>query len=129
MHTNDNIDPKYRALAAHFNVTCDEGETLEDKIEETRYGSEEYTVEGEPGEYRVLTSSERDEAIEQACDSYIDECILPEIPEAYRGYFDSAAWKRDVDFGGEGDSMISSYDGSVHEQQIDGEWYYIIRVN
>lgn len=114
-----------RALAAHFGLTG----ALDEQIRQTPYDNDVYEVDGEDGEYRVLTSAERDEAIEQAIESYIDECILPELPEAYRNYFDSAAWKRDVLLGGEGDSMIAPYDGSAHEECIDGEWYYIIRVN
>jgi hypothetical protein len=114
-----------RALAVHFNLKG----KLDEQIEQTSYDADVYTVEGEPGEYRVLTSSERDEAIDQARDSWIEEFILPKIPEEYRTYFDCEAWKHNEDCNGSGDEMISSYDGNVHEEVVDGEWYYIIRVN
>ncbi len=88
-----------------------------------------FTVMGEQGEYAVLDSDERDRAVRAACESYIDECILPEIPEVYRNYFDSAAWIRDVRLSGDDDSMISPYDRCVNEQCINGVWYYVIRTN
>lgn len=115
-----------RALAAHFSLKGN----LEEQISQPHaYDSDVYAVEGEPGEYRVLTSEERDEAINAAVEPYIDDVILPETPEAYRGYFDSASFRRDIDCAGEGDSMISPYDGNVHEECVDGEWFYIIREN
>lgn len=33
-------------------------------------------------------------------DDYIDECILPEIPDMYRYYFDNEAFGRDVRYEG-----------------------------
>lgn len=111
-------DPKIQALAAHFSVS-------EEEISESH---DEYTVESEPGEYRVLTSDEADEAWEESLESYIDECILPECPEPVRSYFDREAWKHDAKHDGRG-HCLSSYDGEEHEVKIDGEWYYIYRVN
>lgn len=109
-----------KALALHFNVS-------KETIEETGYGSETYTVESEPGEYRVLTDSERDDAISEALDSYLNDCILPELPEVAQNYFDRDAWKRDSEHDGAG-HILSSYDGEEHEEKIDGEWYFIYRV-
>lgn len=113
------------ALAARLDVYWFQIEELEGDF----YGAPTFEIDSEPGEYAVLTPEERDSAIDAACDNYIDEAILPEIPEAYQSYFDSAAWKRDVRLGGFDDSMISTYDGCVSEQQIDGEWYYVVRTN
>jgi hypothetical protein len=109
---------KIKALAAHFNVS-------EDEISESH---DEYTCESEPGEYRVMTDDEADEAWDEYLTSYIDDCILPEVPEAFRNYFDEEAWKRDAKFDGRGHSL-SPYDGNEHEVKIDGEWFYIYRVN
>lgn len=111
-------DSKILAIAAHLSVPAD-------TIDETKYDT--YAADG--CEYRVLTSQERDDEIEAQIENYIEECILPEIPEAYRGYFDTDAYKRDVHCNGEGDSFISSYDGAAHESKVDGEWYYVIRVS
>lgn len=44
-------------------------------------------------------------------------------------YFDNAAYKRDVDLWGDGDRLISPYDGFVHEARVDGHWYHIVRVS
>ena len=81
-------------------------------------------VEGE--DLLVLTDSEADELWEEYLDSYIDECILPELPEMAQRYFDAEAWKRDAKHDGRGHSL-SSYDGEEHEYKVDGEWIYIYR--
>lgn len=99
-----------------------------EETDETTYGyGQGYSVDG--AEYVVLTDTERDRAIHNAVESYIDDCALPEIPEHLRSYFDYEKFRRDVDFAGEGDGMISPYDGACHEGQIDGEWFYIVRVS
>lgn len=59
------MDARIEALAAHLNITPDteEGETLEDLIEESSYTSNEYEAEGNT--YLVLTDEEADEAVAQ----------------------------------------------------------------
>ena len=74
----------------------------------------------------VLTESERDERWNECLDNYIDECILDELPEQYRPYFDDEKWKRDARFDGAGVSL-AGWDHQEHEYQIDGEWIYIYR--
>ncbi len=114
-----------RALAAHFNLTG----ALDEQIEQTGHNSDLYTVEGEPGEYLVLTDSEADDMADQQLESYIDECVLTEIPAAYQSYFNREVWKRDALISDGRGHFISGYDGEEHEVQIDGEWFYIYRVN
>lgn len=116
----EQFDVKVLALAAHFGV---------EPTEIAELSTNTFEVASKPGEYVVYTSDERDAAVSEAVDNYIDEVILPELPEAYRGYFNAEAFKRDVGFGGDEDGMISPYDGSVNEQQVDGAWYFIIRSN
>jgi len=111
-------DPKLRALAIHLRCDINKLTTTSDDSR-FEYGSEEYMV---------LTDSEADDAWNESLDNYIDECILPEIPETYRNYFDSDAWKRDAKYDGRGHTL-SSYDGEEHEENIAGEWFYIYRVN
>lgn len=111
-------EPKILALAAHLSV---------DPSTITEEHGDTYTCSEEPGEYRVMTDSEADQAWDESLENYIDECILPEVPESFRNYFDHEAWKRDARFDGRGHSL-SSYDGCEYEEQIDGEWYYIYRV-
>ena len=111
-------EKKLKALLEH----C-EGSTSED-ITITSW--DEY--ETPDGDFIVLTDSEADDAWSDDIDNYIDECVLPELPEAYRMYFDCESFKRDCKHDGRGHSL-SSYDGEEHEYQIDGEWIYIYRTN
>lgn len=112
------IDYKYRALCQQFN--CSE-EDIEDE------GNNVYTLADEPGEYMVLTDSEAEDAFDAELESYIDECVLTEMPEQYHQYFDREKWKRDAQMDGRG--CLASYDGEEREEQVDGHWYFIYRVN
>lgn len=76
-------------------------------------------------EYAVGTDAEADEAWDQALDSYLDECVLPELPETAKRYFDCDAWKRDARYDGRGHSL-ASYDGE--ELELDG-YFYAFRIN
>jgi len=110
---------KIRALATHFKVS---EETISCEYNDT------YSCETEPGEYLVLTEVEANDAWEESLDSYLDECVMPELPELAQRYFDRDAWKRDAKHDGRGHSL-SGYDGDEHEVKIDGEWYFIYRTN
>ena len=66
------------------------------------------------GDFMVLTDYEADRAWEESIDNYIDECILPDLPERYRGYFDIEKFHRDAEYDGRGHSL-SPYDGVEHE--------------
>lgn len=78
--------------------------------------------------HKILTDEEADELWEESLDSYIEEIILPEIPESYRNYFDEKGWKSDAKMDGRGHS-INTYDGNENEETILGETFYIYRVN
>jgi hypothetical protein len=120
--TNNEHDPKVLALAAHLEADVS-------AISECRHGDSTYESEADPGEYLVLTDNEADEAFKASVESYIDECVLTEIPEAYRGYFNAEAFIRDVELGDGRGPTLSGYDGAEQEAQIDGTWYFIYRVN
>lgn len=109
------IDPRITALLKHLEYP--DNLTLETS-DDMRYE----TSEGE--EYLVLTDEESEEAWNESMDSYIDECILSELPEAYRYYFDSEKWKYDASFDGRRNAL-ATYDSVEHEQ---GD-YYIYRTN
>jgi hypothetical protein len=79
-------------------------------------------------EYLVVTDEEANNLWDESLENYIEECILPEVPESFRPYFDNEKWKRDARFDGRGHSL-SSYDGKEHDYSIDGETYYIYRTN
>jgi len=71
-------------------------------------------ISAEDGEYMVGTDEEADEAWDQSLDSYLEDCIYPELPESVRNYFDDDKWKSDAKYDGRGHSL-SSYDGNEHE--------------
>lgn len=88
------------------------------------YGLTVYSVDGR--EYAVGNYSECDAAWNASLESYIDECIMPEIKdENLRNYFDFEKWKRDARYDGRGHSL-SSYDGN--EIELGGE-LYAYRIN
>lgn len=113
-------DVKVRALAAHFGVSPE-------TINEER-GENLYSCDSEPGEYWVLTDEEADEAWDQDLENYLDEYVLGELPEVAQRYFDREAWKEDARHDGRAHSL-GRYDGNEHEVKLDGEWFYIYRVN
>lgn len=82
------------------------------------------------GEYLVLTDEEADDAWDEALDSYLDDCVLPGLPEHARHYFDRPAWKRDARFDGRGHSL-ALYDGEEHAvyDEEDDTTCYIYRMN
>ena len=79
-------------------------------------------------EVLVVTESGRDEQWNENLENYIDECVLPELPEMAQRYFDSEAWKRDARFDGAG-HCLSHYDGVEHEYKFGEHWIYIYRQN
>ena len=91
-----------------------------------------------PGDYNndylVLTDEEADEKWEESLDSYIEECITPEIDKldvgnlSYYIKFDEELWKRDAKMDGRGHSL-ATYDGNEYEETIQGETFYIYRLN
>jgi hypothetical protein len=81
------------------------------------YGNQEYTV---------YTDSEADAVWEEKLDEYIEERILPNIPEDFRNYFDDDAWKQDAIIEGRGHTL-SLYDGDESEIEYKGVVYYIYR--
>jgi hypothetical protein len=111
-----------RALAAHLKVKPS-------TISECRFGDNQYESTDEPGEYLVLTDSEADQVASEQLDSYIEECILDQLPENLRCYFDNDSFKRDALISDGRGHTISSYDGEENEEKIDGEYYFIYRVN
>ena len=113
------MENKIKALAEHLGIDADE-------VEETSY--DDCTFEADGGEYMVLTDDEADQLWDESLDSYIDECILPEMPEHLAGYFDYEKWKRDARMDGRG-HCLNHYDSGEDEIEIDGEYFYIYRIN
>lgn len=87
------------------------------------YGLEVYSFEGR--EYAIGTDLECDVALEEALDQYIDDCILPELPEFAARYFDTDSWKNDAEYDGRGHSL-ATYDGN--EIELDND-LFAYRIN
>lgn len=89
----------------------------------TYYGLTVYSIGRR--EYAVGTDDEADEAWDQALDSYLDECVLPELPDVAKLYFNCDAWKSDARYDGRGHAL-ASYDSD--ELELAGN-FYAFRIN
>ena len=117
-----NLEEKIKALSRQLELNfC----KIKDKIQV--YDEEQYFIYGNAA-YLVLTEEEADAKWEDTLNSYIEECILPELPEHFINYFDEEKWKRDARCDGRGHAL-ARYDGNEYEQQVDGVWYYIYRTD
>lgn len=106
---------------------CEETATLlEDELKEASHDSN--IIEYGSEEYLVVDDSTTDDLWDQELENYIDECILPEVPESVRNYFDNEAWKRDAKYDGRAHSL-ARYDGNEGEETVNGETFYIYRQN
>lgn len=118
-----NWDEKQWAVFAHYNFDT----SLIEDINELDIDTDTVHINGE--DIYVLTDSEADDLADEMLDSYIDECILDQIPERYRYYFDSEKFKEDIiNYDGRA-QQLSAYDGNEYEYDINGTDYYIYRWN
>ena len=128
----DNYDDAVVALATHLGVEDDEValDCLQDALNDKTDGPYGYgvSIEYEGAEYAIMTDYEADTAYNEAVDSYIDECVLEELPERYRGYFNYESFKRDVLMDGRG-YWLAPYDDSENEELVRDTWFYIYRTN
>lgn len=126
--THASVEKPIRALCQFLN--CQPDDVTEERYD--CYGMTIYSAEG--GEYAVGTDAEADAAWDASLDSYIEECITPELDKLEIGNlsayvkFDEEMWKRDARMDGRGHSL-SSYDGDENEETVGGETYYIFRIN
>lgn len=86
------------------------------------------TIEHGDQTYAVMTDSEADKAWDESLDSFLDDCVLPDLQETIRMYFDEDKWKRDARMDGRGHSL-NHYDSSEEEANINNVDYYIYRRN
>ena len=99
-----NEPEKVRALAAWLNVHF--------SVITRNESYNEYTAHGVA--YQVLTDEEADKAWDESLDSYLDDCVLCEMPEIAQNYFDRERWKEDAKVDGRGHSL-GRYDGEENE--------------
>ena len=126
---NNNItteEAKYEAVRQYLKEEHDVKSVDSDDVCPQSY--DDCTFELEGVEILVLTESEKEERWDETLENYIDECILHELPEQYRPYFDTEKWKRDARFDGAG-HHLSGWNGQEHEYKIGDEWIYIYRQN
>jgi hypothetical protein len=125
MSRNVDTEERIDALAKHLKCDADDVEALNGQTQCQSF-------ERGNAEYMVLTDDEANEMWNELLDSYIDDCILSEVPkgaEKLARYFDRDAWKRDARHDGRGHSL-SPYDGKENREQLsDGTWLYIYRTN
>ena len=74
-----------------------------------------------------ITKGEADDAFDEAIERYIEDIVLPEIPEPYQFYFDRKQFREAAQNEGRG-AYIAGYDGKENEETIDGTAYYIYRM-
>lgn len=77
-------------------------------------------LEIQGNEYLFGTDDEMDKLWDEDLDNCIDECILPEVPEAFKKYFDNEKWKDDARYDGRAHSL-ARYDGN---EESYGDYYF-----
>jgi hypothetical protein len=112
-------------------------EDLEEEVEDESY--EDRGVTGTT--YLILTDEEADSRHFDSCQEIVDECYMPEVnkilhdkenrnwalAECFSFDYEKCA-KIVKDNDGRGNTL-ASYDGEENEVFIDGEWFYLYRVN
>lgn len=117
-------DTEIRVRALVLILDCDAEEV--EHVYSGPYGfGETFSVDG--GDYAVMSEYEADQAWDEALQSYLDECVYPQLPDGMVGYFDEEAWKQDARMDGRG-HCLSPYDGVEHEVSIGNEYWYVYRV-
>jgi len=97
-------EPEARALAIHLECWVDEI----DNVGCAMYECGRRT-------YMVLDDDDADAAQDEYLNDYINEFVLPEIPEAYQDYFDEDRFIEDAKTDGRGHAL-NRYDGSEHSE-------------
>ena len=116
INLNDFVEPdKVQALSQHL-------ETHFSTIEETTYNDNIFEAEG--SEWLVVTDEEADDLWEESLDSYLEDCVYPELPDNMQNYFDDEKWKQDAKIDGRGHSL-NRYDGSEYSEKVNDTYYFI----
>lgn len=79
-------------------------------------------------DWLVYTDEEAEEAWEESLYNYIDDCVLPELPDKFHSYFNKESFMSDCKMDSRG-SSLSSYDGVEHEETVNNITYYLYRCN
>ena len=103
-------------------------DSLEDFNNEWEIGYNENLYTNGNIEYIVVDDDEGDVLWDEYLDNYIDDCVLDELPEQYRHYFDDEKFKQDCRIDGRAHSL-STYDGDENEYTVKSETFYFYRTN
>jgi len=104
-------------------------DSLEDFNNEWKAGyDDEKVYTNDDIEYIVVDDDEGDVLWDEYLDNYIEDCVLCELPEQYRRYFDDEKFKQDCRIDGRAHSL-STYDGDENEYTVDSETFYFYRTN
>ncbi len=79
-------------------------------------------------EYLAFTEEEAENRFEEELDRYLDRNIFSVLPSHYHQYFDDERWKEDKRKGIDVESL-DSYKKQEHYETIDGEGFYIYKIN
>lgn len=111
----EEIDIDKDVLTAIIDLFCVTRNTLK----ELDVSDNELEIDGE--EYMYGTDDEMDVVWDERLENYIDECILPLLPDDLQRYFDNESWKSDARFDGRAHTL-ATYDGN--EQESNGIYFY-----
>ena len=109
----------------NYNFTDDE-ERIIALMQHTEDDYAECSARIEDESYLVLMDSEADALWEDYLEDYIDDIVLPELPEHLQTYFDRESWMDDARMDGRGHSL-STYDGNEYSETVGKTTYYIYR--
>lgn len=121
-------DPELCALLLFLHSEGDEDLWFDDFKSGYRFYGRANTYEiGKSRQYAVIPDSDIEDVYTEHVDNYIDECILPDMPEHTRNYFDREQFHTGTESDGYG--TMASYDSADNEQEFNGETYHILRLN
>jgi len=86
--------------------------------------SDDFTIEIEGAEFRVINESEIEDAWTNSLIDMLEDCHGHEIPDHLKPYIDYDKWAQDAKIDGMG-HHFSSYDGN----EVSTQNFYIFRVN
>jgi hypothetical protein len=96
----------------------------ENDLQDIEINDTRATVQGT--DYIAGDDEEMDQEHDQELENYLDECVLPEMPETARRYFDKEAWKNDAQADGRAHAL-NRYDGGEESAEVNGTEYYAYR--
>jgi len=111
--TTDELDENQQKIVALMEVANLDWDEAEQAIDDC--------------DYYVYTEDEANDVWDEDLDNYIDECIMPDLPEVAQRYFDRESFIRDARY--DGRSVLARYDNIELETTVLDTEYYIYRIN